>query len=80
MPNLTETFYTRTQCKKTNHYIETGAYLGNGIKSVINNYAHIHSIELSDKWYNYNVNQFKDNKNVTMYLGDSKKSVTRVIE
>ena len=54
MPNLTKKFYTLTNNSKTNHYIETGAYLGKGIKDVLTNYNHIHSIELSEKWYNYN--------------------------
>lgn len=73
MPNLTKHFYAFTQSRKTNHYIETGTYLGDGIKCVLNNYDNVHSIELSDKWYNYNVEQFENNKNVKMYLGDSKK-------
>lgn len=47
MPNLTSAFYKLTN-NNTNHYIETGTYLGNGIKSVLNNYETIHSIELSE--------------------------------
>jgi hypothetical protein len=73
MPNLTKNFYDLTKNIKTNHYIETGTYLGDGIKSVLQNYTNIHSIELSQKWYDYNVEQFKTNVNVSMYLGDSKK-------
>ena len=38
MPNLTNEFYSLTNNIKTNHYIETGTYLGNGIKDVLNNY------------------------------------------
>jgi hypothetical protein len=72
MPNLTNEFYTLTNNRKTSHYIETGTYLGNGIKDVLNNYENIHSIELADKWYHYNVEQFKNYSNVKMYLGDSK--------
>ncbi len=72
MPNLTNEFYNLTNTTKTKQYIETGAYLGNGIKTVLNNYELIHSIELSQKWYDYNVEQFKNN-NVKMHLGDSKK-------
>jgi hypothetical protein len=73
MPNLTKTFYDLTKNIKTNYYIETGTYLGDGIKSVLQNYINIHSIELSQKWYDYNVEQFKKNINVSMYLGNSKK-------
>jgi hypothetical protein len=80
MPNLTEYLYTITNNTKTNHYIETGTYLGDGIKTVINNYNFIHSIELSEKWYNYNIEQFKDNNNVKIYLGDSKKILPILLE
>ena len=79
MPNLTQDFYNTSKNIKTNHYIETGTYLGDGIKCVINNYENIHSIELSEKWYQYNLNQFKDNKNVKMHLGDSKKILPELL-
>jgi hypothetical protein len=79
MPNLTQYFYTLTNNSKTNHYIETGTYLGDGIKCLINNYKNIHSIELSEKWYNYNVEQFKNNNNVKIYLGDSKKKLPELL-
>jgi hypothetical protein len=80
MPNLTEFLYNSTNNIKTKHYIETGTYLGDGIKTVINNYDFIYSIELSEKWYNYNVEQFKDNNNVKMYLGDSKNILPKILE
>jgi hypothetical protein len=70
---LTPHFYDSTQSRKTRHFIETGTYLGDGIKDVINVYEHVHSIELSEKWYEYNVEQFKHDNRVKMYLGDSKK-------
>ena len=79
MPNLTNYFYSFTNSKKTNHYIETGTYLGDGIKVVLNNYENIHSIELADKWYQYNVEQFKNHNNVKMYHGDSKKILTELL-
>jgi hypothetical protein len=73
MPNLSNYFYITTNTSKTNHYIETGTYLGEGIKCVLNNYETIHSIELSEKWAIHNMEQFKMNKNVNVYCGDSKK-------
>lgn len=79
MPNLTTEFYQLTNNVKTKHYIETGSYLGNGIKSVMNNYEFVHSIELAEKWYNYNVLQFMNNSNVKMYLGDSKKYLPELL-
>ena len=80
MPNLTQSFYNCTNNNKTNYYIETGTYLGDGIKNVLNNYNFIYSIELSEKFYNYNVNQFKNNNNVRMYLGDSKKILPELLD
>ena len=79
MPNLTQQFYDTTNTTKSNHYIETGTYLGDGIKCVINNYQNIHSIELSEKWYSYNVEQFKNCSNVNMYFGDSKKVLPELL-
>lgn len=79
MPNLTNHFYSLTNKQKTNHYIETGAYLGNGISCVLNNYNNIHSIELAQKWYDYNVEKFKNNSNVKLYNGDSKKILPELL-
>ncbi len=79
MPNLTPLFYKSTNNNKTSHYIETGTYLGEGIKSVLTNYENIHSIELSEKFYNYNVKQFKQNPNVKIYLGDSKRILPELL-
>ena len=73
MPNLTSLLYELTGAVRTKHYIETGTYLGAGIKTVLKGgYDHIHSIELSEKWYAYNVEQYKDVGSVKMHLGDSK--------
>jgi hypothetical protein len=80
MPNLTSNFYELTKTVKTSHYIETGTYLGNGIKNVLDNYNYIHSIELSKKWYDYNVKQFKNNKNTKIYLGDSKRVLAELLD
>lgn len=80
MPNLSSYFYNFTNLKKSNHYIETGTYLGHGIKNVLNNYDSIHSIELSDNWYNFNVEKLKNCSNVKMYLGDSKKILPEILK
>ena len=80
MPILTPFFYKSTHTNKTAHYIETGTYLGHGIYNVLNTYDNIHSIELSEKWYNHNVSQFQNNKNVNMYLGDSKKILSELLK
>jgi hypothetical protein len=80
MPKLTSEFYNLSKTIKTKQYIETGTYLGDGIKHVLNDYKIIHSIELSEKWYQHNVKQFKNNKNVKMYLGDSKKILPELLK
>ncbi len=74
MPNL------NLNIKKTNHYIETGTYLGEGIKQVLHSYPNIHSIELSEKWYQYNLEQFKNYPHIHMYHGDSKKILPSLLE
>jgi len=79
MPNLTNHFYEMTKTKKTTHYIETGTYLGFGVKEVLNNYDSIHSIELSEKWYEYNKMQFEQYPNVHIHLGDSKKKLPELL-
>ena len=79
MPNLTPEFYRLTNSTHTNHYIDTGTYFGDGIRHVIDNYKHVHSIELSEQWYLYNVSQFKNN-NLKLYLGDSKKVLPELLD
>ena len=54
--------------------------MGDGIKSVMDDYSVVHSIELAEKWYDYNVEQFKGNTNVKMYLGDSKVMLKSILE
>ena len=80
MPILKEKLYNLTSTPKTNIYIETGCYRGDGIKKVINEYGCIHSIELSEKWYNYNLDLWKDTENVHLHLGDSKKILPHLLE
>jgi hypothetical protein len=79
MPILTDHFYNITKISKTNTYIETGTYLGDGVTNVLNYYTNIHSIELSEKWYNYNTEKFKNNKNVKIHFGDSKKVLPELL-
>jgi hypothetical protein len=79
MPILSEEFYRKSKTRPTNQYIETGAYLGDGIRNVLGRYKNIHSIELSEKWFNHNVEQFKDHKEVMMHQGDSKKILPELL-
>lgn len=79
MPILSSEFYSQSKTRPTNQYIETGTYLGDGIRNVLGKYEKIHSIELSEKWFNYNVEQFKNNKEVKIYHGDSKKVLPEIL-
>lgn len=79
MPILTAQFYELMKQKQTNIYIETGCYRGEGVKEVLQHYKEIHSIELSEKWFNYNIEQFKNNHNVKIHLGDSKNILPKLL-
>lgn len=80
MPILTQEFYKVSKIQKTNTYIETGTYLGDGVKSVLNEYHTIHTIELSEKWYIHNKDQFSSENNVQCHFGDSKVVLKYLLE
>lgn len=53
-------------------FVETGSLTGDGVLLAIEaGFKRIISIELSDKYYNFCKNKFKDNLNVEIYKGDS---------
>lgn len=56
---------------KPNIFVETGTYLGDGIYNVINDFDKIHSIELSQKFYDDAVKKFSIYKKVKFHHGDS---------
>ena len=72
MPNLTPYFYELTKTTKTNQYIETGTYCGDGIQRVLDNYSTVHSIELSYPWIEHSRQRFRNESKVIIYGGDSK--------
>jgi hypothetical protein len=80
MPNLTNTFYKLTGTNKTRHYIETGIYQGDGLKNILSSYEFIHAIELSEKWVEFNREQFKAHQNIFIHQGDSKKILPSVLK
>ena len=47
---------------------------------VLNNYNKIYSIELSEKYYNFNVKQFKSFKNVNIINGDSSIELKKLLD
>jgi hypothetical protein len=80
MPLLTSKFYQETNNTKTNQYIETGSYHGNGVDKVFNSYEMTHSIELSEKWYDHCYRKFKDNPKVCMHKGNSKYILPEILK
>lgn len=79
MPNLTAKFYNETNNIKTNQYIETGAYHGDGVQHVLTQYEVVHSIELSQVWYEYCANRFKNEPKARMHHGNSKYILPQVL-
>lgn len=51
--------------------VETGTYKGEMISAQLNNFREIHSIELSDKYYNDAIITFKSYPHVKLHKGDS---------
>lgn len=67
--------------KSSDVFIETGSYLGEGIDLALSaGYEEIYSIELSEKYYNYCFEKFKNNKKVKLYYGDSEKVLPEVLK
>jgi FkbM family methyltransferase len=66
-------------CPKT--IIETGTYMGEGIRNYLhaNYFSKIYSIELSNKYYLLNKEQFKNHNNVYILEGDSSKVISNLI-
>lgn len=58
--------------RKTDCFIETGSYIGNGIDlALYSGFNTIYSIELSQHYYDMCVEKFKNNPNVNLIFGDS---------
>jgi hypothetical protein len=72
MPLLKPQFYEETTTPKTNQYIETGCYHGNGLVHVADHYERAHSIELSETWYKHCAERFKDKPTLHVHFGNSK--------
>ena len=72
MTILTEDLYNSIATPKTRQYIETGTYVGDGIRRVIGHYERIHSIELAEKYALETAAKFINNPEVTVYHGNSK--------
>ena len=61
-------------------FIETGSYVGEGIKNAIfSGYKEIHSIELADKYYQFCKDYFKHIDWVSLYHGDSVEQLPNIL-
>jgi hypothetical protein len=61
-------------------FIETGTYLGNAIEAAQEiGFEKIYSIEFNELFYNDAVKRFKDNKNVSLHLGDSRQVIKEIL-
>lgn len=57
---------------KTDTFIETGTHMGAGIERAVDiGYERIFSIEIVEAYYNGTVEEFRNDKNVFLYFGDS---------
>lgn len=75
MPKETKFF------KKTNDYIETGAYEGDSIQLAIDSgFSKIYSIELDKTLYEKCVNRFKENETIHMICGDSSIELLKILQ
>ncbi len=62
-------------------FIETGAFIGGGIECAIRlGFKEIHSIELSEKYYNMCREKFKDFPNVHLHHGDSGVLLAKILD
>lgn len=67
--------------KKTNKFIETGSYMGDGIQLAMDSgFDDIFSIEVSNKYFKICEERFIGNKNVKMILGDSMYELSKLLD
>ena len=67
--------------KKTkNIYIETGTYNGTGVAYALNHFDEVHSIEISERFYDPCVVKYKDNPKVKLHLGDSRVKLLEILK
>ena len=80
MAILKPALYDLIATLKTRQYIETGTYLGDGIQRVLDQYEHIHSIELAEKYALQTAKKFLSHAHVTVYHGNSKEVLPILLE
>jgi hypothetical protein len=58
--------------------VETGTYLGNGIRNAIGSFDQIHSIEIKVEFAENAAREFADNTSVFVYCGDSAEKLSEL--
>lgn len=67
--------------QKTENFIETGSYLGDGIQLAIDSgFKQIHSIELGVELYQHCVKRFENKPNVKLHQGDSTLILPQILQ
>lgn len=67
--------------KSSNLFIETGAYVGDGISVAVEcGYEQIYSVELSDYYYNYCINKFKNNNKINLINDSSEIALPQLLK
>lgn len=60
--------------------VETGTYRGSTVERTLDRFRVVHTIELSEDWYRYNVDKFRDVKQgLVLHLGDSAEVLERLL-
>ncbi len=66
---------------KNMYFVETGTYLGDTVNNALKiGFNNIYSIELSEDLYVQNIEKYQNNKNVSLFCGDSSKILFDVIK
>lgn len=60
-------------------FVETGTYHGRTTYQALRDFKKIHTIELSQEWYEKAKAQFKNKKHVVCYQGDSAKVLEKIL-
>lgn len=64
-----------------NYWIESGTYIGYGVEQALKaGFKNVISIEVNQGYYNQAVEKHKNNPNVKLFLGDSKKLLWDIIK
>lgn len=64
--------FSRFELFPNTYFVETGSYRGDGIKAALAaGFNSIHSIEITDKYFHFCCDRFRDFPQVRLYRGDS---------